>query len=356
MIMEELFKSPLTKIRQKNSDLNHAEFIEGKEVLKSYPRRLVFELTNRCNFNCIMCGRGDASLQSNDMPMSIIRQFEPCFKYVEEITLHGWGESTIYSRFFDILEFLDRYPMLRKYFVTNGSTLLKISKAIFDYHVDVFAVSLDGATSATNDSIRKGGNFYREISSLRRIIAEKEKRNLDYPHINFIFTAIRSNIHELPEMVNLAWNLGLPEIKVVYLTVFKEELLHETLLNQQELVRRSFGEARERAEKFNIKLKLPEIQGSGEAGLSRHKPCFFPWRDIYVGSDGYLRPCQASSHKLVHVSDFNSFEDLWNCTELQGLRRAVNNEHLMPSQCYNCYHSTCANWDLKHGFLQIVNE
>ncbi len=98
-----LFKTPLTEIQQENSQINQLELCEGKTVLKSYPRRIVFELTNRCNFRCIMCGREASVFQTYDLPMSIIRHFEPCFPHVEEVTLHGWGEGTLHPRFIEIL-------------------------------------------------------------------------------------------------------------------------------------------------------------------------------------------------------------------------------------------------------------
>ncbi len=350
---EKLFKTTLSKIQQRNSELNHLELCEGKTVLKSYPRRIVIETTNRCNFRCIMCGREASVFQTYDLPMSVIRYFESCFPYVEEVTLHGWGEGTLHPKFIEILILLNSYPFLRKYFVTNASTLPKIRQAIFDHHVDVLAVSLDGATAATNDFIRQGGNFERETTELKKLIAEKKEQKLDYPYINFVFTAMRRNIHELPDMVALARDLEIPEVKVVYLTVFKNDLLHESLLDRQKEVRDAFDKARYIAKRFNIKLKLPEIQGEGEAGSLRHKPCTFPWRDIYVGSDGFIRPCQSSPQKLLHVLEYKTFKELWNSKQLQEFRRTVNDEKLMNKQCYYCYHSTCANWNLVHSFIQL---
>ena len=47
----------LTEKQQNNSNKNMEELEVGKTILESYPRRLVFELTNACNLNCIMCGR-----------------------------------------------------------------------------------------------------------------------------------------------------------------------------------------------------------------------------------------------------------------------------------------------------------
>ena len=42
----------LTSQQQRNTDLNIRELEAGKTILTSYPRRLVFELTNACNLNC----------------------------------------------------------------------------------------------------------------------------------------------------------------------------------------------------------------------------------------------------------------------------------------------------------------
>jgi MoaA/NifB/PqqE/SkfB family radical SAM enzyme len=169
--------------------------------------------------------------------------------------------------------------------------------------------------------------------------------------VNFVFTAMRRNIHELPDLVSLAADLGLPEVKVVYLTVFKQSLRQDSLLGQQELIREVFAAAQERAQALNINLKLPEIQGECEAGTRRHKPCAFPWRDLYIGSDEYLRPCQSSAQKIVHISEHQDFRALWNCEQMQELRRRVNDDDSMSEHCHNCYHSTCANWNLPHTFI-----
>ncbi len=351
-----LYQTSLTDIQQRNSQINKLELRDGKTVLKSYPRRIVFELTNRCNFRCIMCGREASNFKTYDLPISIIKHFKPIFPYVEEVTLHGWGEGTLHPNFNEILKVLNEYNLLRKYFVTNASTLPEIHHAIFEHHVDVLAVSIDGATAATNDSIRKGGSFENQTTELRKLIEEKLQRNLDYPHINIVFTAMQRNIRELPDMITLARDLGITEVKVVYLTVFNNDLLHESLFNRQKEVSEAFTKANELAERFNIKLKLPEIQGKSKAGILRHKRCPFPWRDIFVGSDGFIRPCQSSPQKLANVKQYKAIEELWNSNKLRNLRQSVNNECLMPEQCHICYHSSCANWNLRDSFYQLEKD
>lgn len=355
MKTEQLFQTPLSEQQQRNSDLNINEFREGKTFLRSLPRRIVFELTNRCNFQCIMCGREAVNFKTTDMPVSVIKACEPFFAHAEEVTLHGWGEGTLHPKLGEILKYLNTFKLLRKYFVTNGSTLPGITEKIFEHHVDLVAVSLDGATAESNNSIRKGGNFDREVRSVRRLMEEKAKRRLDYPYVNFVFTAMARNIHELPAMVALAHSLGLPEVKVVYLTIFSEALRNESLFDRQETVKKHFDEAALLSRKLNINLKLPEIQGEGEAGTMFHKPCAFPWRDLYIGSDGCIRPCQSSSEKLLKISDYPDFTAVWNSREMAGMRERVNELSTMSKSCRNCYHSSCANWNLKKSFLQLGN-
>lgn len=143
---------PLKQQQQENTKLNIEELEAGKTVLNSYPRRLVLELTNACNLNCIMCGRNAADFKPTMFDMDVFRSLEPIMDTIEEVTLMGWGEPTIHPHFIDMLEIINKHNA-RKYFCTNGMNLKKIRNAIFDYNVDVFAVSLDGATDETNSRI-----------------------------------------------------------------------------------------------------------------------------------------------------------------------------------------------------------
>lgn len=67
----------LTEKQRNNSDLNMREIDEKNTVLRSYPRRLVLELTNACNLNCIMCGRNAADFKLTSFDMDIFRSLEP---------------------------------------------------------------------------------------------------------------------------------------------------------------------------------------------------------------------------------------------------------------------------------------
>lgn len=342
----------LTEKQKVNSNLNISELEEGKTILESYPRRLVFELTNACNLNCVMCGRNAADFKPTVFDMDVFRSFEPLMDTVEEVTLMGWGEPTIHPHFNEMLSIINKHNA-RKYFCSNGMNLKKIKDAIFDYNVDVFAVSLDGATDETNSRIRRGSKIDVIAEDLKDIVRIKNERGLKYPWINFVFCAMRSNINELPDLVKLAAEIGIDEVKVVYLTVFSSELLEESLWGHEDVVKEVFEKAIAVGEKLGIALKLPHLPGEDIAGDKLHKDCFVPWRDFFLGSDGYVRPCMSTPVQFFKYDSKISFMDMWNADEYQKYRSIVNDREKMDSPCTRCYQSSHCNWNMKQSFIQI---
>ena len=344
---------PLTKKRADNTALNINEMREGKVLLQSKPQRLVFELTNMCNLNCVMCGRNATNFTSTFFKVEWFYRFQDVFCSIEEITLMGWGEPTIHPHFSEMLKIM-HHAGLRKYFCTNGMRLKELEDDIFNYEVDIIAISMDGADNETNAKIRRGADFNKIITALRSIAARKKMENLMWPHMNFVFTAMKSNIAQLPVVVDLAADIGLDEVKVVFLTVFSPSLLGESLYNESESVKKYFSEANEIAEKNNILLKLPHVKGTDPAGEKLHKDCFTAYRDFFLGSDGYIRACMSSPEKLFHIDKYANFNNMWNSLEHQSWRCTVNDSKNMPDACKRCYQSSYANWNKEHAFMQIV--
>lgn len=342
----------LTQRQKDNTKLNKEEMDNQSTVLKSYPQRLVLELTNACNLRCIMCGRDEAEFAPTVFKLDYLKKLEYLLNIVEEVTLFGWGEPTMHPQFIDILKYLNNFPV-RKYFVTNGMRLNKIKDALFDYKVDIMAISLDGAKAETNDRIRFGGNFDFIVKNIKEIVNQKRERNLDYPYMNFVMTLMDSNIEELPNLVELAYEIGMEEVKGVYLTVFTKNLLNETLYNKRDKVAYIYMQTEELAKKLGIKLKLPYLQGEDIAGDKYHKDCFVAYRDFFLASDGFVRPCQSTAVKFLKFEDYDNFEDMWNGHEFQEFRKNVNDKNSMCEECKRCFQSSHANWNNELSFIQI---
>ena len=338
-----------------NTLLNKEEMKNKTTVLRSKPQRLVLELTNACNLNCIMCGRDESKFTLTTFNTDYLNRFTPILDTIEEVTLFGWGEPTLHPDFSGILKFLADFPV-KKYFVTNGMLLNKFKEDIFKYQVDIIAVSLDGADAAINDKIRRGGNFKQITANISDIIAHKNTHNFKYPYINTVTTLMRSNLKQMPEMVRLASILGIEETKFVFLTAFSSNMLEENLYNCQEEVKEVFSETTSLARELGVKLKLPYIQGEDPAGNNFHKPCYVGWRDLFVGSDGYIRSCQSTPDTFFHIDKYSDITELWNSAEFINFRKEVNSNDLMPEQCRRCYQSSHTNQNRKESFIQTEFE
>lgn len=342
---------PLTPERRANSAKNEEEALAGEIVLESLPRRFVFELTNACNLNCKMCGRNSADFRPTWFQMDWLNFVEPAASLVEEVTLMGWGEPTVHPHFAEFLDWAHRLG-LRKYFCTNGMRLDKLFDDIFRTETDIIAVSMDGACAKTNEEIRRGADFDKILKNISAITEYKAAHGLEFPYMNFVFTAMDQNLEELPDLVRLAGKVGLDEVKAVYLTAFDEKMAPDVLYDKMERTREAFQAALEVGRECGVSLKLPHLVGEDPAGVQCHKTCYTAWRDFFLGSDGFVRPCMSTAEKLFPIQQYDSFERMWNSEEYQRHRSRVNGERMAVS-CRNCYQSSYANWNKKESFLQI---
>ena len=342
---------PLTQKRQKNSQQNETEALNGVLRLETVPRRFVFELTNACNLNCMMCGRNAANFQPTWFQTEWLSFFEPIADRVEEVTLMGWGEPTVHPCFSKFLDWAHHLG-LRKYFCTNGMRLDSLFDDIFRTETDIIAVSMDGACMETNEKIRRGADFHKILKNISAITEYKAAHFLEFPYMNFVFTAMDQNLEELPELVRLAGELGLNEVKVVYLTAFDQLLASEVLYHKMSQTQEVFQAALEMGQKHSVSLKLPYLAGEDPAGEQCHKTCYTAWRDFFLGSDGFVRPCMSTAEKLFAISRYDDFWEMWNSEEYRQHRERVNEERMAVS-CQNCYQSSYANWNKQTSFLQL---
>ena len=98
---------------------------------------------------------------------------------------------------------------------------------------------------------------------------------------------------------------------------------------------------------------MPHLPGEDPAGNKPHKDCFVGWRDLFLGSDGYVRPCMSTPDKFFRFDDDKTFEDIWNSSEFQKFRQIVNDADKMSASCRNCYQSSHCNWNKKESFIQV---
>ncbi|MBN2558019.1 MAG: radical SAM protein [Clostridia bacterium] len=343
----------LTQLQKENSKLNILESEQGRTMLASYPRRIVLELTNACNPGCITSARSHAELNQDFFKKEWLKVLEPAFDYAEEMTLTGRGEPTLHPDFQHFLEFAGHFP-IKKHILTNGTRLREISPWIFEYKIDLITVSLDGPDSATNNRIHSGLDLKKIVGDLRELVVRRYFAPVK-PYINTVTTLMKSNLDVFPRMIDLAADIGIEEVKGVYLTAFSKESEGETLFDIPGKTEEIFNIARERAESYNIVLSLPHIPGKDPAGDSVHRHCHLAWRDLFAGCDGIIRTCMSPKNTLGYLPFAGSsfMNEIRNSSEAVDFRARVNGPAPgMNEACRKCYQPSCANKNLMHAFVQ----
>lgn len=314
-------------------------------------RRLVLELSSRCNLRCIMCAQSHRQMAGMDMEEWVFDKLHQLFPALDEVALFGWGESLLNKRFGSFLGAISDVAGLKSYLVTNGYHLDRAARAIVENRLTYLAVSIDGFAASTHNSIRRGSDFDRVLKNVGLVARLKEQAGGDYPVIRIEFVAMRNNIEELPDLIRLAKHLGAGEVKVVYATIYDESLMGQSLWWHRELAAEVFARARSQAVNCQIALSLPPLIGEDPAQDSPHRLCTAPWEEVFVSSQGKVRPCIISTEIIGDLAA-QSMSDIYYGPAYERFRGAVNGDQ-PPSDCASCHQNRRINVNRYQAHFRI---
>jgi radical SAM protein with 4Fe4S-binding SPASM domain len=180
------------------------------------PDKLEIDLTYRCNLNCVHCSReAGPNTQTDDelKPLELFHLVKQAAEIgIPALTLMG-GEPTVHPYFME-LAFYARHMGIGYVSTSTNGLLVDDEKArqmaaIFS---DV-QVSIHGATADVHDEIvgRKGA-FDKATNAVRML------RKHGCTDINVSFSVLKSNMHQMDEMIALAPSLGATSLRFLGLT------------------------------------------------------------------------------------------------------------------------------------------
>jgi MoaA/NifB/PqqE/SkfB family radical SAM enzyme len=240
------------------------------------------------------------------MPYETFVRLLDQFAGVEELHLQGLGEPMMHPRFFDMVAHAAGRGL--RVGTNSNLTLLHVHGAdrCVASGLDALSVSIDGATAATYEKIRRRARFARVLENLEALLDARARLASARPRLAVVTVVMRQNLAEVPDLVRLAHRLGIPELFVQHLAHdFGEETLParyrtmrefvdaQTLAGEApERVEAVFGEARVLAKQLGVGLRLPRLRPRpyppGTPGRAR---CDWPWRGAYLSYDGRAMPC-----------------------------------------------------------------
>jgi len=336
-------------------------------VVPPLPRELQIEVTGACNLRCKMClvrYRPALPRVAGSMPFETFRRIVDALPELHTITLQGLGEPLLAPDLFAMIEHASARG-IRMGFNTNA-TLLHPAAAerLIEARLAWLCVSLDGASAATYESIRDGARFADVERNVRFLVRRKRERGATLPDLSIVFVAMRRNVAELPEMVRLCAEWGVPKLHVQNLShsfddtdpagayrEIRDFAAAEALWSAGEAAaeraaqgsvraaEESFAEAQKIAGELQVALRLPVLDEPRAGRRVEGAPgCDWPWRSAYVRHDGKVQPCcmvMGEDRAIVGDVAAASFGEIWSGPDYQAFRAALGTNR-PPAVCRGC--------------------
>ena len=171
------------------------------------PSCAVWEITLKCNSNCIHCGSKAGKTRHDELnteeALNLVREIRDCgFKGV---ALMG-GEPLIREDWYEIAQEIKKNK-LELSIVTNGLTLNDNIQKLKTLKVDCVSLSLDGGSAKIHDYLRGfPGAFEKTINAINRLKKEKLP-------VSVITAVSKTNLNELDKIKkilldrNIAWQI-----------------------------------------------------------------------------------------------------------------------------------------------------
>lgn len=198
-----------TRTPKANYDLALQEFRNGVTKVQSTPHLLTLETTSRCNLRCVMCPHAiGAVTRPKHLEESLVEELGRFVQQATSIQLHGIGEPLNSPAFWSTLQHLPDQAVCESSINTNLTVLDdKRLQRLLDSNLRIINVSLDAATAGTYWRIR-GFDFDTVLGNLRRLVAARNERGARFPLVYLNMTLMRTNIEEVPALVQLAHDMG----------------------------------------------------------------------------------------------------------------------------------------------------
>jgi len=322
--------------------------------------RVRMDITNKCNLLCKMCFYpGTVGQPKFDMEPALFRKIaDQVFPYAEGVSLACQYEPLM-SRHFDEIMDIVAEGACPVGLVTNGTLLTRkrAERLVDNPCVHYLAVSIDGATKETYESIRVNARWEKLVENLEYLAAVKAQRGTKKPALQLNMVLMKSTVGELPRLVDFARRVDAASIAAIRFLPTNPQL--DAAIDDWEQVMPILIEARRRAHDYGIVLFLPvednrllsqddpsEETSCNEGAVGQFSPfCEAPWRALQIYPDGAVHPCIYYGRAFGNLRE-QDFLEIWNSEPYLELRRSLARMRLHP---------TCAACN-PHGYDNFENK
>lgn len=319
-----------------------------------HPRELQLEVTGACNLRCRMClvrYRPPLSRTAGNMKFETFRTIVDELTDLEKLTLQGLGEPLLNPDLVPMVGYAAARGV-RVGFNTNATLLTaEAARRLITAGLDWLHVSVDGAERDTYAYIRGRNERDRVGRNVASLVAVRHELDAKLA-VSIVFVAMRTNIAELPTLVEQTAAWGVPTLRVQNLShdfsdtagsdgyaEIRRFTEAQALWTDDVRVHDVFQAARERATELGIDLRLPEVAEPATPRRAGTPGCAWPWTAAYVTHDARVQPCcmvmGAERAVLGEVREPGDLRRVWTSEPYERFRAALVGD-TPPDVCRGC--------------------
>lgn len=288
--------------------------------LPAFPRLIDIEVTNTCNFRCLMCPTGNFSqvrtkgFMDEETFEKLVRE---CAPHGTALRFIGWGEPLTHP---DILDFirLATSAGLLTHLNTNGSKMTReMAAGLIDAGLKSLKFSFQGVDRTSYSEMRNIDFFDELIETIEMFREVRGERGIPFLHVSTTIT------YETPELV----------------AIFKERI--RPLVDLVSVGRTTFDWMDLKAVRLRPhELEMLKRLSALESTVKVHPECPEVFDKLSLNWDGKVSACCMDSDNLMTLGDINTqrLGDIWISDQLEGYRKLLADmRHDDLPLCTNCF-------------------
>ena len=297
--------------------------------------------------------------------------------YVCHLGGGNYGEVTIAKQFPQFLKDCGRHQV-KIGLTTNGRQVRDAWLPDLIRNSVSISISMEGIHDQFE--VIRGYKWDKFLDNVKRMVRTREDLGARC-RLEWHYCAHVDSIHQLPEMIRIADDVGVDHIRLMNLVPYIEDQKYKQLAYHRTHANKWLGEARKVIDELGYDARIPRDfrTGSWESEEVGDPPkgiidrlrrdggapeeitidvCSLPWQACTVDELGNVRPCCVYSRYMGNMDAKTSFESVWNSPKYMYLRSTIN--RASNQRCYSCRISnfdsddSLAESQLKPSLRQLV--
>jgi heme b synthase len=311
---------------------DHDFFSSGKRLMEFEAKWIAWEITRRCNLQCVHCRSSSALEVDNHPDFSLAearRVLDDINSYASPVIVLSGGEPLLRPDVFDIAAYGTSLG-LRMCLATNGTLVNeKTCRGIKESGIKIVSLSLDGASAEIHDDFRNQKGAFDGTMNAIRLFNEHGIPFL----INSSFT--RRNKEEAPKIYELVKELGATAwyLFMIVPTGRGEEIMEELIPESEyeDILNWHYDMEKEEPEMLvrptcapqYYRIVLQRAKEDGEKFKRRtlkfstggSKGCLAGQLICLIDVDGNVLPCSYFPKAAGNIGE-QSFKNIWENSKL----------------------------------------